>query len=138
MDCWKCKHKNHIYYIGDYISPCNAKIFIGDIEMWNSSKLIFASEIKDIVLEYAKSNENLNIITIKERYSHTVQGSYESFGCSKCDSIFGDWFVFVAMIDTWDGDGVIDKMIIPKDKISIDLQVKIPHCCHSGEHDFCE
>ncbi|MDD4069601.1 MAG: hypothetical protein PHF05_04020 [Candidatus Izemoplasmatales bacterium] len=138
MDCWKCKHQNHIYYISDFISPCNAKIFHGDIEMWSSNKLMFTPEIKNRVLEYAGLNKELNLATIKERYSHTVQDSYESFGCSECDSIFGDFYVFEAMIDTWYGDGVIDKMTISKDKITIDLQVEIPHWCHPGNHEFCD
>lgn len=138
MDCWKCKHKNHIYYISDFISPCSAKIFYGDIEMWSSKKMMFAPEIVNKVLKYAKANNELNIATIKTRYSHTVQDQYESFGCSKCDSIFGDWYVFEAMIDTWYGDGVIDKILISRDEINIDLDVEIPHWCHPGEDDFCE
>jgi hypothetical protein len=60
-----------------------------------------------------------------------------SFGCSECDSIFGDWFVHEAVIETWYGDGVIDKMIIPTEDTSLDLQVEIPHWCHPGDCDFC-
>lgn len=137
FDCWKCKLKNHIYYIGNYISPCNAKLFDGDIEMWDSEKIIFHPQIKDKVLSYAKNNIRLNMAKIKERYSHTINNSYMSFGCSGCDSIFGDWFVHKAVIETWYGDGVVDKMIIPTKDTSIDLQVEIPHWCHPGEYDFC-
>lgn len=137
FDCWKCKLKNHIYYIGNYFSPCNAKLFDGDIEMWDSEKIIFHPQIKDKVLSYAKNNIRLNMATIKERYSHTINNSYMSFGCSGCDSIFGDWFVHEAVIETWYGDGVVDKIIIPTKDTSIDLQVEIPHWCHPGEYDFC-
>lgn len=137
FDCWKCKLKNHIYYIGNFISPCNAELFDGDIEMWDSEKLIFHPQIKDKVLSYAESNKELNMATIKKRYSCTANDSYMSFGCSECDSIFGDWFVHEAVIDTWYGDGVIDKMTISTKNISLDLQVEIPHWCHPGDCDFC-
>ncbi len=137
FDCWKCGLKNHIYYVGNFISPCNAKIFQGDIEMWDSDKLIFDPQIKDKVLSYAENNKELNMATIKERYSRTVNDSYMSFGCSECDSIFGDWYVFEAMLDTWYGDGVIDKMFISKDEVNVDLQIEIPHWCHPGDCDFC-
>jgi len=135
--CWKCKLKNHIYYIGNFISPCNAELFDGDIEMWDSEKLIFDPQIKDKVLSYAEKNKELNMATIKERYSRTINDSYMSFGCSECDSIFGDWFVHEAVIETWYGDGVIDKMIIQTEDTSLDLQVEIPHWCHPGDCDFC-
>jgi hypothetical protein len=138
MDCWKCGHENHIYYIGDLITPCNAKIFFGDIEMWISEKLIFTPKIVSKVTDYAKTNSKLNMATIKERYSNTVEKSYLSFGCAKCDSIFGDWFVFEAIIDTWYGNGVIDKMMISKHEVSVDLHTETPHWCHPGENDFCE
>ncbi len=138
MDCWKCGHENHIYYISDLISPCNAKIFSGDIEMWVSDKLIFRPEIRIKVMEYAKTTKNLKMATIKERYSKTIEKSYLSFGCSKCDSIFGDWFVLDNIIDTWYGDGVIDKMTILKREIPEDLHSDIPHWCHPGKNDFCE
>ena len=135
--CWKCKLKNHIYYIGNFISPCNAELFDGDIKMWDSEKLIFDPQIKDKVLSYAEKNKELNMATIKERYSRTINDSYMSFGCSECDSIFGDWFVHEAVIETWYGDGVIDKMIIQTEDTSLDLQVEIPHWCHPGDCDFC-
>lgn len=138
MDCWKCRHENHIYYIGDLITPCNAKIFFGDIEMWISEKLMFTPEIVEKVLDHSKVNNKLNMATIKERYSNTVGNTYLSFGCSKCDSIFGDWFVFEAIIDTWYGDGVVDKMMISKKVIPVDLKSETPHWCHPGENDFCE
>lgn len=135
--CWKCKLKNHIYYIGNFISPCNAELFDGDIEMWDSEKLIFDPQIKDKVLFYAEKNKELNMATIKERYSRTIKDSYISFGCSECDSIFGDWFVQEAIIESLYGDGVVDKMIIPTKDISLDLQVEIHHWCHPGDCDFC-
>ena len=133
MKCWKCWHTNHIYYIGDLTSSCNAKIFQGDIEMWDSNKLIFEPEIVTAVMKFVEKHKELNLATIKERYSLTVDKKYRSFGCSKCDSIFGDWFVRGAIIDSWYGDGVINKLIIPKKLINFDMKMELPHWCHPGE-----
>lgn len=138
MKCWKCGHINHIYYIGDLASSCKAKIFKGDIEMWESNKMIFTPEIMTETIKFAKMNERLNLAPIKERYSFTVNKTYKSFGCSKCDSIFGDWFVHEAIIDSWYGDGVITKLILPKKLIKFDMKMDLPHWCHSGDKDFCE
>ncbi|MBN3489885.1 hypothetical protein JV173_00010 [Acholeplasma equirhinis] len=135
-DCWKCNLKNHIYYISNLISPCHAELFDGDIQMWDSEKLIFNPQIKDKVLNYAEKNKKLNMAKIKVRFSRTINESYMSFGCSSCDSIFGDWYIHEAVIETWYGDGVIDKLIIPIDK-TLNLDLEIPHWCHPGEHDFC-
>ena len=137
MDCWKCGAKNYIYYIGNFISSCNAITFYGDIERWDSEKLIFSPAIKSKAIEYAKE-KHLNLATIKERYSKTVGDSYRSFGCSRCDSIFGDWFISEAILDTWYGDGVIDKMFIGKEALNIDLRREFPHWCHAEEDNFCD
>lgn len=137
MNCWKCGKKNYIYYIGNFISPCNAITFHGDIESWDSEKLIFSPEIKSKVIEYTKA-KHLNLATIKERYSKTVGNSYMSFGCSHCDSLFGDHFVSEAILDTWYGDGVIDKMFICREELNIDLRRDLPHWCHSGTNHFCD
>ncbi len=142
MDCWKCGTKNHIYYIGDFVSPCNTKIHHQEA-MWNSDKLVFRPEIIRKVREYASSEKGntLNIGQIKERYSKTTEHSYMSFGCSKCDSIFGDWFVHEATIEAWYGGGVVDRIsfdvsrdVDPK----FDLRLNVPHWCHPGEHEFCK
>ncbi len=138
MKCWKCGHLNHIYYLGDLISPCNAKILHGDIEMWQSNKLIFEPKIMKKVTEFVHKSKILNLGPIKKRYSSTTDSSYMSFGCSKCDSIFGDWFVHDAIIDSLYGDGVVDKQMIPIHALKIDVRINIPHWCHPGDSEFCD
>jgi hypothetical protein len=138
MYCWKCGLENHIYYMGDFISPCNTKIH-HDEAMWDSEKLVFRPEIMDKVNEYANSEKGkiLNIGKIKERYSKSVDHSYLSFGCSGCDSIFGDWFIHEAIIEAWYGEGVVDKISFEVN-LDLDLRLNVPHWCHPGENKFCE
>jgi hypothetical protein len=138
MYCWKCGLENHIYYLGNFISPCNTKIHHNEA-MWSSDKLVFRPEIMKKVNEYAISEKEkkLNIAKIKERYSRTVGHSYLSFGCSGCDSIFGDWFIHEAIIEAYDDEGVVDKALFEVD-LGLDLRLNVPHWCHPGENSFCE
>ena len=139
MDCWKCNTENYFYYIGGFVSNCNAKIFHGDIELWNSDKLIFHSLIQRKVIEHNDRSLKLPLATIKERYSNMTASSYMSFGCKKCDSIFGDWYIRNAVIDTWYGDGIADKFMIENNKVKFEnVIVDIPHWCHPGNKKFCE
>lgn len=138
MGCWKCGVVNHIYYVGPFATPCNTTIRYQE-QMWNSDKLVFKPEIMSKVNEYAncEQGKRLNLATIKNRYSKSTGDSYMSFGCSECDSIFGDWFIHEAIIEAWYGAGVIDKTSFEITS-DLDLRKDIPHWCHPGEHEFCE
>lgn len=138
MGCWKCSAVNNIYYIAPFRSPCNTIINYHEA-MWVSNKLAFHPTIIRKIQEYINSNKgkHLKLASIKTRYSNTVGDSYMSFGCHKCDSIFGDWFVKEAVMESWYGDGIIDKFKFEID-FDLNLRMDVPHWCHPGEHDFCE
>ena len=138
QNCWKCGFEYHIYYVGNFISPCNTKIFPNEA-LWVSNKLVFKPEIATKVNDYIKSvkERNLNIGTVKERYSKTTESSYVSFGCPKCDAIFGDWYFHETIINTFYGNGIVDKILIDGN-FTTQLGQSIPHWCHPGEHKFCE
>lgn len=138
MRCWKCGAINHIYYIAPFQSPCNTIIDYNEA-MWASEKLVFNPFILSNIKEYANASnaKGLSLASVKNRYSNTIGNSYMSFGCNKCDSIFGDWYVHEAVIDSWYGDGIVDRV---KFNVDFDLNMRqdIPHWCHPGEHNFCE
>ena len=129
---------NHFYYIAPFSSACNTEIF-HDEAMWTSDKFLFRPEILRKIHEYASSDEGkyLNLATIKERYSSVVGNSYMSFGCSCCDSIFGDFYIHSAIADAWYGDGVVGKYSFDID-FDLDIRIDLPHWCHPGENSFCE
>lgn len=139
MTCWKCGTKNHIYFLEPFHSACNTKMIKEEEQLWTNDKFSFHPEIIKKIQEYSFSEKGkqLNLATIKERYSKTVGKSYMSFGCSKCDSIFGDWFVQGASIDTLYGDGIVDTFSFHVD-FDLNMRADIPHWCHPGTHDFCE
>lgn len=138
MPCWKCGAMNHIYFIAPFHSACNTEIFEGE-GMWTDDKFSFHPEIIKRIQEYShtESGKNLRLATIKRRYSRTVDASYMSFGCNRCYSIFGDWFVHELEMDAWYGDGVVDTCSFSVD-FDLDMRQDISHWCHPGEHGFCE
>lgn len=135
--CWKCGTIHHIYYLDNFQTACNIKITAND-HLWSNNKIVFDSRIVNAVKEYAKTEKGSHLVlpTIKERYSRTVGKSYMSFGCSKCDSIFGDFYIHEAIIDS-----IYEEK---KESYSFEAHIELntplylPHWCHPGLHDFCE
>lgn len=138
--CYRCGSVNHIYFLSPFKSACNVEITEMEAEeMWSDSKFSFDKRIVEKVQQYAAGpgKEYLNLATIKNRYSNTVGNSYLSFGCRDCDALFGDFYVHEAIIDSYYGDGVIDRFSFESDA-NEDFKQDIPHWCHLGENDFCE
>lgn len=135
--CWKCGTLHYIYYLDNFHTACNIQITAND-HLWSDNKTMFDSKIVKAIQDYAKTEKGSHLVlpTIKERYSHTVGKSYMSFGCSKCDSIFGDFYIHEAIIDTIYEDSKDSYSF----EASIDLNtpLHLPHWCHPGVNDFCE
>jgi len=138
MDCWKCGELNHLFYVASpFYSSCNAKIQ-PDESLWESNGIEYRPEIISLVEKFVKANSELklNLASIKDRYSKTVEKSYTSFGCYRCDSIFGDFFVMDAKLDAMYAPDLItyEDEIDLKDPCSLE----VPHWCfpESGEQ-FC-
>ena len=138
MPCYKCGVINHFFYLAPFTSACNTKIR-HDEAMWTNKKFSFHPEILKKVKEYASTEQGkyLNLATIKERYSSIVGESYMSFGCSCCDSIFGDFYIHDAIVDAWYGDGVVGKLSFDLD-FDLGIHIELPHWCHPGDNPFCE
>ena len=138
MPCWKCGVINHFFYITPFASACNTEINYQEA-MWTSDKLTFHPQIVKKVKEYTLTEQGkyLNLATIKERYSGMVGLSYASFGCSCCDSIFGDFYIHNAIADAYYGDGVVGNISFDID-FDLNMQLEVPHWCHPGDRPFCE
>ena len=140
MKCWKCGAMNHIYYVDtSFVSACEAKIR-PDESMWASNKMEYRPEIVKLAREFVNSEKGsfLNLGNIKQRYSKTVQESYMSFGCYKCDSIFGDWYVMEAQVEAMYGYrqvAIVERVISLHDHI----EIPAPHWCAPGDNlPFCD
>lgn len=137
MDCWKCKEENHLFYVDTpFYSSCNAKIQ-PDEALWESKSMEYKPEIIELADKFVESRKDLNIklAQIKNRYSRTVDKSYMSFGCYKCDSIFGDFFVMEAKLEIIYGP----KDLTYKGEINLkeNIELSIPHWCLPDNKQFC-
>ena len=96
-------------------------------------------EIQNAVLEFLKTRKGkkIKLGKIKERYSKTVEDSYISFGCTECDAIFGDFYVTEAILDSYYGDGVVERFNC-EINMDIPIVINIPHWCHPKDGNFCE
>jgi hypothetical protein len=137
MECWKCHEMNHLFYVNSsFYSACNAEIK-PDEALWESNNMEYRPEIVELAQKFIEGRKDLDLKLgqIKERYSNTVDDSYTSFGCYKCDSIFGDWFVMEAKSDI---------IYEPKDltyqgeiELRESIELPISHWCFPDNKQFC-
>ena len=141
ISCWKCRTKQHVYFVSDELkSRCGSSIEVTSA-FWEDSKFEFYPPILDAVNEIIKSEDckNLKLGKIKKRYSRTVRKSYMSFGCIKCDAIFGDFPLMEERIEI-ERNGKNNDIVFVKE---IELLKPIisenePHWCFSEAKEFCE
>ena len=105
--------------------------------MWKGEDIEFYQEIIEKVKMFLKTKEGqkIKLGQIKKRYSNTVESSYKSFGCYKCDAIFGDFYRSTE----------ISEALIYKDElIEFSTEVflrtikqKKAHWCYNEKKDFC-
>jgi hypothetical protein len=138
MTCWKCKELNHLFFVETpFYSSCNANIKVEE-GIWDSSSIEYRPEIIDFATKFVHDSKdlNLNLAQIKERFSHTVGDSYMSFGCYKCDSIFGDFYVMDAKMDA-----IYDTSLISHQgeiELKDTYELNIPHWCFPADKRFCD
>jgi hypothetical protein len=139
MECWKCKATNHVYYVDTgFRSACNAVIEPEEV-MWSSERREYRPEIVDAVRRFLQSGPggHLHLGEIKQRHSKTIGGSYVSFGCYRCDSIFGDWFVQEAKMEAMCGGGGV-ATAEASIRLQGEISVPMPHWCFPGGEAFCD
>jgi hypothetical protein len=137
MTCWKCKELNHLFYVKTpFTSTCNA-IIKPEEALWESNSIEYKPEIIELASNFVDSKKDLNLRLgqIKERFSNTVGHSYMSFGCYKCDSIFGDFYVMDAKVDAmYDTTLISHQGQIELKQI---IELNIPHWCFPANGHFC-
>lgn len=137
MECWKCHEMNQLFYVdSSFYSACNAEIQPHET-LWESNSLEYRPEIIEFAQEFVESRKDLGLKLgkIKDRFSNTVNDSYTSFGCYKCDSIFGDFYVMGSKNDIRyePKKPSYHKEIELKESI----ELPIPHWCFPDNKQFC-
>jgi hypothetical protein len=137
MVCWKCGELNHLFYVETpFYSSCNVKIKPEEA-LWESNSIEYLPEVIELAKKFVESREGLSLKLgqVKERFSKMVGKSYTSFGCHKCDSIFGDFYVMEAKLEA-----MYDPTLIShRGKIEMKqaFELKIPHWCFPDNGHFC-
>lgn len=141
--CWRCQQQHYLYYLPNlfYYSECGKELYDLDFGYpYNDNFFIFRPELIQAVKNFLKTEvgQTIRMGEIKKRYSKTVRRSYMSFGCPKCDAIFGDHFYFEAMSEA--SYGYIptiehEVQISLNSRLNLDLR---PHWCYSTTGSFCD
>lgn len=141
-NCWKCGELQYSYFIQEYVeSKCGLEIDI-EHQMWNEydenpeDELKFNPQIIKAINEFKKTEvgKEIKIGQIKKRYSKTVNSSYKSFGCYKCDSIFGDWYLNTEIMES----KMYESYIEIKTEIELNEIIREKeHWCFNEKNEYC-
>lgn len=120
--CWKCGFEYFVCYVLPQGNTLN-------------HTEIFNPHILNKLKEWQSNNLHITLGTIKERYSSSsTQTSYMSFGCPKCDAIFGNWYFNKLIIDTmYEKQGDIADLVL-RDYINDSQMARF--CRDSKSWDF--
>lgn len=136
--CWKCGANQHSYYLSETVkSNCGEDMYLESV-MWQEDDAIeFSPVIQNAIRDFLVTDKGkgIKIGRIKKRFSKTVGHSYMSFGCSKCDAIFGGWHNHEEIMEV--------KMSGPDIVFEVELELPIireerEHWCLSEKKEFCE
>jgi len=134
--CWKCGAIQHSYFLQETVkSKCGLDINLMH-SMWDEKDLKYNPYIIKAVNDFTKTDKGseIHIGQIKKRYSKTGNSYYKSFGCYKCDSIFGDSYLRTEIMEARMFNAYIEL------KAEIELPEIIEdrdHWCYSEENNFC-
>jgi hypothetical protein len=126
MDCWRCHKPAHIYFV-EQRTLCG-HVVSEDLDS-------FDEDVRQQVAIWlvGEGRGQVSLGAIKRRYSRTVGRHYLSFGCPRCDALFGDFFV---------GDATLEAHIFPEQVVtSFDFDrtcVERAHWCLPADGRYCD
>lgn len=96
IECYMCNSKYYVYLVTGAITDTGITLQnledIYDAEVViNEFDPIIISSVQKFLYQHPELNYSLG--EIKERYSNQQDKSYMSFGCAKCDALFGDFYL---------------------------------------------
>lgn len=123
-ECWKCHKENDVYFVNRLFSQEGAVVDGQHVIM--DENITFSPSIITGLKKYKQEHPSEKFIMgeIKQRYSNTVKKAYPSFGCSQCDSIFGNFYLQEDIMELRYHTDNLRKVII-----TLDTPIKVPaHC----------
>lgn len=100
-NCYFCHAPHHVFFVRYLVDENGVKHDLAyieneyDDENMNLPNLRFGDEILNLVKNFIAEHPEKGFVMgeVKERYSKTMDESYMSFGCPKCDGIVGSWYL---------------------------------------------
>ena len=94
-ECYRCKTPHFIPYVRYLVDENGLKYNYAEIDHRNTPDLQFGNEFLEIVKKYIMDHPEKGYVMgeVKPRHSKTMDEDYPSYGCPKCDGIFGNWFL---------------------------------------------
>ena len=95
VECYFCHEPHFIHYVRYLIDEKGKKRDLAYVDDYDLPDLRFGEEILEVIKYYIDSHPEKGIVMgeVKKRYSRTMEQSYMSFGCPKCDGILGDFYL---------------------------------------------
>lgn len=99
VECWYCHETHFVPLVRHLVDEKGTRVEIdnnnSEQSTTNIPDLCFGADFLDIVKWYIENHPEKNIVMgeVKERYSNNQKKNYMSYGCPKCDSILGDWYL---------------------------------------------
>jgi hypothetical protein len=140
ISCWKCGHGSHIYYLEEAYRTC-CGISADSVEGLEDAKGDeFAPEVVAAVQEFLMSAEGrrLHVGEIKRRFSGTVGHAYPSFGCPKCEAIYGEHFRIQSSSQARYEKGSAPAILSVEVICPRTISAPHPHWCSPTTGEFCD
>lgn len=114
--CWKCHRENDVYFVNRLFSQ--EGVVVNRQHLTMDENITFNPAIITGLKKYIQEHPSETFIMgeIKQRYSNTVEKAYPSFGCSQCDSIFGNFYLQENIMELEYYTDNLRKVIIPLNK----------------------
>ncbi len=119
IECWKCGHIHHVYFIKSLTGSDNRKYSGHGISCFDSTIIQL---VKQHIVQHPELQ--IEIGEIKSRYSKTMNESYPSFGCPKCDAIVGQFYLREDFMDLYydESGSNIHKINVEDSNITFPLE----------------
>ncbi len=138
ITCWKCKARQYVYFLQETItSKCGLESDVHyPIDVYYH--LWYSPEIIEAVRNFIKTpkGRHIRVGEIKKRFSKTVGKYYMSFGCYKCDALFGYNFINEDIGDILVYEPEIETKLIVNIKNSYSIG-EYAHWCYKEDKNHC-
>lgn len=145
IGCWRCGADAHFYYL-DTANATSGELARAE-ERSSCGRLVHSEsilgaltpEVVEIVEAHCRQHPDaqIHLGLIKPRHSKVWGHAYRSFGCPRCDTLFGESFLARLVSDYVQTGIPAEFPVITLDLPSSGRRSLDPHWCFPDNGDFC-